>query len=594
MEEASPLEGGPALARDVTPSARPSRAPRESADYNLRIIWALARYVEDTYGSDALRGVAAAGGLESSDFHDKNRWVSWQVFEAILTKARSIMASEEEFKRACCHRMKEAYGPLRYILWATTPAQVFVQASKQYGLVSSCGKLSLPDHARTWAHMSFKSSVPFSRLTCLIRHAQSEALPTMWGLPPAHLRETSCVAWGDATCELRAHFYEARRWLPVLLGAGLFAGVGLLLVRIGLAFVPTPVAMGVLGALLGYLFEIRRTDRVNEQTREEVMSAFRQLAHDEADARRELLEMHSRQKEWTRLVEEEMGARTTAFQKLASGVKELHEARATTLLGFSHDLRNPLQIIQMSAEYLRTTASVTSNSDAAESVSDISQSVERMRRMLGDLVQVTKAQRDFVTMAPQPVETSELGESLRGRLRALVHGREVRTTVFTTREAPEHVEIDPLALDRIIDNLLTNAAKYTERGSIVVELDGTEGFLVIKVSDTGCGIEPSALEGVFAVGGSSPESRRGDSFGVGLSVVVQLLDQMGGRLEVMSKPGSGTTFWVYVPLQSERRRRTSTADSVTSVPPVPRSTPPVPQSQAQPLPRVVSIRKLPA
>jgi signal transduction histidine kinase len=215
--------------------------------------------------------------------------------------------------------------------------------------------------------------------------------------------------------------------------------------------------------------------------------------------------------------------------------------------------------------------------------------------MLGDLVQVTKAQRDFVTMAPQPVETSELSESLRGRLRALVHGRDVRTTVFATREAPQQVEIDPLALDRIVDNLLTNAAKYTERGSIVVELDGSEGFLVIKVSDTGCGIEPHALESVFEVGGSSVESRRGDSFGVGLSVVVQLLDQMGGRLEIMSKPGSGTTFWVYVPLQAERRTRTFTSDSAASSPPGATVTAaPGTESQRRPLPPVVSIRKLPA
>jgi signal transduction histidine kinase len=576
------------------PSKTSSRPPREAADYNLKIVWTLARYVEQHYGAEGLRQVAEAGGKQGSDFDLSNQWVSWQAFEAILAKARSLMKSDEEFKRACIHRMREAYGPLLYILWATTPEQVFAQAAKHLGLLTSTGELVLTEHGRTWGHMSFRSSVPFSRLNCLIRHAQSEAFPTLWGLPPALLREDACIAKGDATCELHVHWYDTRRWLPVVLGGALFAGIGFALARLGMTAVPTPVAMALFGALLGYVLEARRTERANQRTREEVMGAFRQVAHEEVDARRELLEMHSRQKDWTRLVEEEMGARTSAFQKLASGVKELHEARATTLLGFSHDLRNPLQIIQMNAEYLRTTPGVVANSDAAESVGDISKSVDRMRRMLGDLVQVTKAQRDFVTMDPQPVETSELSESLRGRLRALVHGRDVRTTVFATREAPERVEIDPLALDRIVDNLLTNAAKYTERGSIVVELDGSEGFLVIKVSDTGCGIEPHALEKVFEVGGSSIESRRGDSFGVGLSVVVQLLDQMGGRLEVMSKAGSGTTFWVYVPLRSERRSQTFAGDPATSAPPGPPPASLPPESRARPLPRVVSIRKLPA
>jgi signal transduction histidine kinase len=580
----------PAEVRLATPAATTSTAPRAGADYNLQIVWSLARYVEEHFGPDALGEVATAGGLQPSDFHRKNQWVSWQSFEAILAKARSLMTGDDEFKRACIHRIKEAYGPLRYILWATTPAQVLAQASKQYALVSRCGELSLRDHGATWAHMSFKSSTPFSRLGCLVRHAQSVTLPTLWGLPPGHLRETACVAWGDPTCELRVHWYQARRWLPVVLGAVVFAGLGLVLMRFGLTTLPTPVALAILGALLGYVIEARRTDRVNHHTRDEIMNAFRDLAHEEADARRELLEMHTRQKEWTRLVEEEMGARTSAFQKLAGGVTELHEARATAVLGVSHDLRNPLQIIQMSSEYLKTSAGIVADSDAVDSVRDIQTSVDRMRRMLGDLVNVTKAQRDFVTMAPQQVETGELTESLRRRLRALVHGREVRATVFATREVPEHVQIDPLALDRIVDNLLTNAAKYTERGSIVVEVDGSPGFLVVKVSDTGCGIQPEELERVFEVGGSSAESRRGDSFGVGLSVVVQLLDQMGGRLEIMSKPGSGTTFWVYLPVRAGRAPKSVPDPRVVRAPSPEVDTTPVRSSRS----RIVSIRTLSA
>src|ERR1700733_7764962 len=275
--DASRLESGPAPPREGIASVRP---PREAADYNLRIIWALARYVEEQFGATALRDVAAAGGLQPSDFQDKNRWISWQGFEAVLAKARSLMESDDEFKLACVHRMKEAYGPLRYILWAVTPAQVFAQGSKQYRLVSSCGELLVPEHGRTWAHSSFKSSVPFSRLVCFVRHAQGSALPTMWGLPPAHLHETACVAWGDPTCEIRFHWYEGRRWLPVGVGGALFALLGFLLVRIGLAAVPTPLAMAAFGGLLGYILEGRRTERLNQHTREEVMGAFRQLAHE--------------------------------------------------------------------------------------------------------------------------------------------------------------------------------------------------------------------------------------------------------------------------------------------------------------------------
>jgi signal transduction histidine kinase len=536
---------------------RSSRAPAAAADYNLRILWTLARYVEERFGQEGLRGMASAGGLEPSAFDATNRWVAAEAFEAVIARARALMSSDEEFKAACVHRIKEAYGPLRYLLWAMSPGAVFAQASAQYGLVSRCGEFTITPAGPTSAHCRFTSRVPFTRLNCLIRQAQSAALPTLWGLPSAYLAEDSCVGWGDPTCEIHYHWYTTRRWLPSVLGALVAGLLGWLLVKLGLLEAHSALVLGTLGGLLGYLSEVRRTERVNERTRVEVMGALRDLAHEESEARRELLEMHRRQKDWTRLVEEEMGARAAAIQDAVADVQELQSARASTLLGFSHDLRNPLQVIHMSAEYLASNPALRSDQDALDSIGDVLKAIEQMQRMLGDLVRVSKAQRDFVHMAPQSVAIEGLTDVLRRRLRALVYGREVRATVFATREAPAAIEMDPLALDRILDNLLTNAAKYTERGSIVVEVDGTPGYLVLKVSDTGCGIPAEALDRIFEPGGSSPRSRRGDSFGVGLSVVVQLLDQIGGRLEIMSRPGAGTTFWVHLPLVARAERASS-------------------------------------
>jgi signal transduction histidine kinase len=352
-------------------------------------------------------------------------------------------------------------------------------------------------------------------------------------------------------------WYAVRRRLPVILGAASCGLAGYALMRAG---VVTPVGATLasfVGALIGHLVEGYKT---------------------EAAARRELLEMRERQKEWTRAVEDEVTARTAALERLEGALKDLHEARATTLLGFSHDLRNPLHIIRISVEYLMSAPAIDEDPDATEAVRDLAVSVDRMQTMLGDLVEVTKAQRDFVTMASRTVETEELVVSLRRRLRALVSGTEVRAAVFATRDAPPRLTIDPVALDRIVDNLLTNAAKYTERGSIIVELDGLYGFLVIKVSDTGRGVQPDAIEQIFEAGGSAVESRRGDSHGVGLSVVAQLLDQMGGRIEVMSRPGDGTTFWVYVPVRAPTNR---------TAPVSPRPT----ESGRAPSRRVVLIRK---
>jgi signal transduction histidine kinase len=112
------------------------------------------------------------------------------------------------------------------------------------------------------------------------------------------------------------------------------------------------------------------------------------------------------------------------------------------------------------------------------------------------------------------------------------------------------VYVVPLLLERVLDNLLTNASKYTERGSILVEVTGQPGWLVIKISDSGRGIATERLEQVFRGGEPDPAPVVGSSRGVGLSTVVRLLAQMGGRLEIMSVPRQGTTIWVYVPVRA--------------------------------------------
>jgi signal transduction histidine kinase len=527
----------------------PSRAPATAADYNLRILWPLARWVEEHRGADALASILQDLGVDVAQFEERSTWVSDEVFETILSRARSLMPDDATFMTACTHRIREAYGPLRYVLWATSPAAVYTQSIQSFHLVSAVTKLSIVSQTAT--HMHYRvdpAGRTISRLTCLVRQAQARELPTLWGLPAAFVREEACIGRGDATCEIHLRWYATRSILPILAGAFLMGGVGAVLAHFGLATVPTPVFLAMLGALGGYVIEGRRAERVNQATREEIIGALRQLAREEAEARREVLALHQRQREWTRLVEEQVGERTAMLQHVVEGMRGLQEERVSRVLGFSHDLRNPLQVLQYASEVLHEHVDAGGDDDMRELVTDMDQSIAQMKRMLGDLVKVASGQRAIVQLAPERVEVTELTERLLRRLKALVHGRDIRATVFATREAPDAIDIDPLLLDRVVDNLLTNAAKYTERGSIIVECDGTPGFLVLKVSDTGRGMEADQLERSFAVGGSDPSGRARDSFGVGLSVVVQLLDQIGGRLEVMSRPAEGTTFWVYLPL----------------------------------------------
>jgi signal transduction histidine kinase len=285
----------------------------------------------------------------------------------------------------------------------------------------------------------------------------------------------------------------------------------------------------MIGATAGYFLE-RRVERGRE-------------------ARRELAALRERERQWGALVQGRSGERTSALDLARDGARDPQQDRTSALLGFSHDLRGPLQVVQFGADVVR--ARCPGDAYLTGVVADMDRALQQMRRMLTDLVETAANRRATFHFASQRLDVPELAERLRRRLRALVHGRDIRTNVFVTRDAPDAIEIDPLLMDRIVDNLFTNAAKYTERGSIAVELHGMPEILVLQVTDTGCGIDPDAMGRIFEPGGSRLDARRGDSFGVGLSVVIRLLEQIGGHLEVMSKPGEGTTFWVHLPVRAQ-------------------------------------------
>jgi signal transduction histidine kinase len=324
---------------------------------------------------------------------------------------------------------------------------------------------------------------------------------------------------------------------------------------------PLWAALPLIGGLAGYAFELRRTNKANLAIGEEVNDALRDLARDDAESRHEVIEHHRRQREWTRLMEEQVAERTTALDAVLEQIQALQAARSTAILGHSHDLKGPFAVLYSGCELLYEQRDRL-EAEARSIVEDHMGAAGQARALLDRLMELARSGNEALKLTPVMLEVEPLVEILRRRVRAFALGRDIRVSSFATREAPPRIETDRLLFDRVVDNLLTNAAKYTERGSIVVELDGKPGFLTIKVSDTGRGIAPEEIARIFSPRGSDPQRRSEGSHGVGLSVVVQLMAQIGGELEVMSLPGKGTTFWAHFPvaMAADQRPRDRTKD----------------------------------
>jgi signal transduction histidine kinase len=546
------------------------------AEFNAKILSSLARWISQHHGDAKLTEVAAAAGFLSSAIDGTTQWLSLDQCERFCAKARELVEDDDAFLSACGEFFFESMGPARFMVRALSTQQYFEAAAKMgTKLMLRVSRFEAVESSRSSFTVRYVSEKPESRLMCISRQAAWVNGPTMWGHPRAQLTETACISRGDPCCEYRLKWFERGRFYVVAIGFAIGVAIAVLLgaFRQGIA----AIALPLLGAAIAHLLELRRTSAHNLKFANDLNEVLRKVGHDEVEARSEIVALHQRQREWIRLMEQQVTERTTTLEQVVAGLDGLQQSRVTTIRGFSHDLRNPLFVVRGNTQFLRERFK---DGEDGEALRDMETAAVQIEAMLSKLMEVATAETGFVKLAPKPVAVAPLAETFRRRLRALVHGRDIKVSVFCTREAPDEIIIDPLVFDRVVDNLLTNAAKYTDRGSILLDISGTpatsiigtplpandsvdaapQGFLTLKLSDTGLGIPATQVDRIFRPRPANEPSQRANSYGIGLSSAVRLLAQIGGRLDVMSKVGVGTTFWAHFPIHPPDHRRAGAND----------------------------------
>ncbi len=553
--------------------AATTKAQIHPAELNAKVLSSLALWIRREHGASKLAEIATTADFDHTNIDGSTQWLSIEQCETFFTEARKLVADDDAFLRACGERFFESVGAVRHMVWALSEQQFFEAAAKMSKLMLRIGRFEVLESKRDSFSLRYISEKRESRLMCLSRQASFVYGPTMWGMPLAQIAEKSCIANGDTSCEYHLRWYQRGRFLPVALGFALGAAVVVLAVVLHWEHAGATLALPVLGAVVARLIEVQRTSGRNLQFAGELNEVLRRLGHDEVEARSEIGALHQRQREWIRLMEQQVTERTTTLERIVEGLDGLQQSRVTTIRGFSHDLRNPLFVVRGNTQFLRERIT---DGDEGEALRDMETAAIQIETMLSKLMEVAAAETGFVKLQPRPVAIAPLAETFRRRLRALAHGRDIKVSVFCTREAPEEIMIDPLVFDRVVDNLLTNAAKYTERGSILLEISGTpapvgagstsgngsagaEGFLTLKLSDTGLGIAVSGVDRIFRPR-PAHEPTSPTSYGIGLSSVVRLLAQIGGKLDVMSKVDVGTTFWAHFPVVAPEQKKMSTGE----------------------------------
>jgi len=255
----------------------------------------------------------------------------------------------------------------------------------------------------------------------------------------------------------------------------------------------------------------------------------------------------------------EMGDR---FNEMAAQIERQRDQQRAFLAGVAHDLRNPLSALVLSTEVARCDPSLPPDHPVRRAFDRTSQQLRTMDRMVSDFLDAARIEA--------------------GQLELRLELRDVRDIVRSTAElfektSPRHelvlslppeslqTRVDPLRIEQVAANLISNAIKYSpEGGEVDVQLEPRGDELMLAVSDHGLGMSPEAKARLFE------PFRRGLSLGgipgvgLGLYVARRIVEAHRGRIEVESSLGTGSTFRVFLPAQvaGEASKKGSGSDAM--------------------------------
>jgi len=248
---------------------------------------------------------------------------------------------------------------------------------------------------------------------------------------------------------------------------------------------------------------------------------------------------------------DELAAQLRVEKAAADAARRSAEAanRAKTqfFAAASHDLRQPLHALGLFAETLRQRAH---DPGVAALVNSINESVDALEGLFGELLDITRIDTGGVEVAPQAVRLKELFARLKLHFEPTAFEKGL---ALTLRGARHVAHCDPVILERILRNLVSNAIRYTEDGGVLVSARQRGDTLLVQVWDSGIGIPEVSLPRIFdefyQVQHNQPlQAHHRKGLGLGLAIVQRLAALAGAPLTVRSRVGHGTVFSFVVPV----------------------------------------------
>lgn len=268
-------------------------------------------------------------------------------------------------------------------------------------------------------------------------------------------------------------------------------------------------------------------------------------------------------------LEELVALRTAELEQAKHVAESASNAKSAFLAAMSHEIRTPMNGVVGIVDVLRQSSLTPYQSDLADTIRESSFA---LLHIIDDILDFSKIEAGRLSLESESIDLRKVVEQACIALQQVAHNRNVELQVFVDPGLPQSIISDGIRIRQILNNLIGNAIKFSaglERPGkvrVCAAPDG-KGQLRLEVIDNGIGIPPEARQKIFDpfVQGESSTTRRYGGTGLGLTICRRLVDMLRGSIEVISSPGSGTTFTITLPVEVDQAAATAPQQELSGI-----------------------------
>ena len=256
-----------------------------------------------------------------------------------------------------------------------------------------------------------------------------------------------------------------------------------------------------------------------------------------------------RLREYGEMLESEVALRTRELVEARDTALTASRHKSEFLANISHELRTPLQAIIGYTDVVKEELETEGLDELAEELTLVIHNSDRLLALINNILDTAKIESGKMDLTLEEVDVDGLLKEAGETIFPILRQNNNQLTIVPL-ENPADLQIDKEKLLQVLLNLLSNASKFTQNGTIRVTPKLSAHLLSIQVTDTGIGLSKEQQQIIFEefrqIDGSTPRAFEGT--GLGLAITKRFCELMGGQIEVASEPGKGSTFTVSIPL----------------------------------------------